>query len=346
MKAKDDKKESAIIKFQKDVDRYGAIVIMLSCFFVATVIGLIVFTQMQTEEKVSKGIQYKRHYMFVNQTGNSYISDRIYEEAKSYGKQNGVYVEQLGSFSESDYEIADYLKMAMAMKVDGIILEGEDEDDVRMTINQASAQGIPVVTILSDCAGSRRKSFIELGDYNLGKQYGQQIINVAKTRKAKVVLFMHETTEESEHKIVMGIQEVLKEEGKHLQVDFRTEQTKSDTQFSTFAQIKKMLTNEETRPDILICMNEKDTQMVYQSLIDYELEGKVQIIGSCVSESLIKAVRDGGIAALIDVDTVQAGVLCVDALSYYIEEGSVKDHISVDEMVITKENVERYIEDE
>lgn len=344
MKAKEHKRETSTVKSPKDEDRYSAIIIILSVFFVATVIGLIVFTQMQTKEKVSKGIQYKKHYMFVNQTGNSYISDRIYEEAKLYGKQNGVYVEQLGSFSESDYKIADYLKMAMAMKVDGIILEGTDEDDVRMTINQASEQGIPVVTILSDCAGSRRKSFIELGDYNLGMQYGRQIINIAKEREAKVVFLMHETAKES--KIVRGIQKTLKNEGEHLQVRFQTEQMESDTQFSTADKIQKILTNENTRPDILICMNEKDTQTVYQSLIDYDLEGKVQIIGSCVSESLMKAVRDGGIAALIDVNTKQAGMLCIDALSYYIENGSVNDYISVDEMVITKENVERYIEDE
>lgn len=346
MQAKDNKKESHTVKFKKVVDKYWAVIIILSSFFAATIIGLIVFTQMQTKEKVSSKVQYKRHYMFVNQTGNSYISDMIYEDAKVYGKQKGIYVEQLGSFSGSDYGIVDYLKMAMSMKVDGIILEGSDEDDVRMAINQASEQGIPVVTILSDCAGSRRKSFIELGDYNLGRQYGRQIINIAERREPKVVLLMHESEKESESKIKNGIQETLENEGNHLQVSFRTEQMDSDTQFSTSEKMKEILTDEETRPDILICMNERDTRMVYQSLVDYDLEGKVQIIGYCVSESLMKAVRDGGIAALIDVDTEQAGMLCIDALTYYLENGSVNDYIIVDDMVITKENVERYIEDE
>ena len=346
MKSKNNIKKLHIVKLKKVLDQYWAVIILLSGFFVATIIGLIVFTQIQTRENEGSKIQYKRHYMFVNQTGNSFISDRIYEDAKTYGKQKGVYVEQLGNYAQAEYALVDYLKMAMAMKVDGIILEGADEDDVRMAVNQASEQGIPVVTILSDCTGSRRKSFIELGDYDLGREYGRQIINITEKREPKVVLLINETAKGNAGEIRTGIQETLENEGNHLQVSFRTERLGEGTQSEISDKIKEILLDEEERPDILLCMDEQDTKTVYQFLIDYDLEGKVQIIGSCVSESLIKADRDGGIAALIDVDTEQAGMLCVDALNYYIENESVNDYIIVDDMVITKENVERYIEDE
>lgn len=346
MKSKTNVRGQRKLGSEKFLDRYWVLVIVLLSFFMIMIVGLIVFTQMQVKGNESSGILYKRHYMFVSQTGNSYISDRVYEEAKKYGQEKGVYVEQLGNFSDSDYGTVDYLKMAMAMKVDGIILEGTDEDEVRRTINQASDLGIPVVTVLSDCAGSRRRSFIELGDYNLGREYGRVVIDIAETRTPEVVLLTDEATNEHKKQIGIGIQETLKNEGNHLQVNFRTEQLEMDTQFRSSDKIKEILLDKNTRPDILICMNEKDTKMVYQSLIDYNLEGKVQIIGSCVSESLIKAVRDGAIAALIDVDTAQTGMLCVDALNYYIENGSVNEYIIVDDTVITSENVERYIGDE
>lgn len=334
------------LKSEKFLDRYWIFVIVLLSLFVLMMVGMIVFNQIQVKGNESSGVTYKRHYMFISQTGNSYISDRVYEEAKKYGQEKGVYVEQLGSFSDSDYGTVDYLKMAMAMRVDGIILEGSDEDEVRKTINQASDLGIPVVTVLSDCAGSRRRSFIELGDYNLGREYGRVVIDIAETRDLEVVLLTNEDTNENKKQIGIGIQETLKNEGNHLQVNFRTEQLETDTQFRSSEKIKELLLDENTRPDILICMNEKDTKMVYQCLIDYNLEGKVQIIGSCVSESLIKAVRDGEIAALIDVDTAQTGRLCIDALNYYIENGSVNEYIIVDDTVITGGNVERYIGDE
>lgn len=252
----------------------------------------------------------------------------------------------MGNFSNSDYGTTDYLKMAMAMRVDGIILEGSDDDEVRMCINQASEFGIPVVTILSDCAGSRRKSFIELGDYNLGREYGRVVINITETRTPRVVLLINEAAKENENQVETGIRETLRNEGNHLQVQFETQWLESSAKSHSSDKIKEILMDEDTRPDILICMNEKDTKLVYQSLIDYNLEDEVQIIGFCVSESLLKAVREGGIAALIDVDTVQAGELCVDALNYYIENSRVNNYIIVDDTVITKENVERYIEDE
>lgn len=328
------------------IDKYHIIIMILLILFGIIVVGLIAFTRMQEKRGNTERERYKRHYMFISQKGDSFISDRIYEEAKKYGMEKDVYVEQLGSFANADYQTLDYLKMAMAMKVDGIILEGSDDDEIRKCINQASDLGIPAVTILSDCAGSRRKSYIELGDYNLGREYGRLVIRIAKNKNTKAVFLMDKDVQESENEIATGIRETLKNEGNHLQVQFRVEGLETASGGTSWNRIKEILSSEEERPDILICANEKDTEMVYQYLIDYDLVGKVQIIGSSVSESLLEAVRDGGVAALIDVDTKQTGMLCIDALNYYIENESVNEYITVDDTVITSENVERYIEDE
>ncbi len=347
---KDNKYENYVseIKPGKMLDRYWMFIIVLLSLFTVVMVGLIVFTQTQVKKSKDSETKYQYHYMFISQTRNSFISDRIYEEAKKHGKENEIYVEQLGRFSDSNYGTRDYLKMAMDMKVDGIILEGSDDEEVRLCINQASDSGIPVVTILSDCAGSRRKSFIELGDYNLGREYGRVVINITETRTPKVVLLMNEAAKEkdNENQIETGIRETFKNEGNHLQVQFSIQQLEISGEYSSSDKISEILLDEKKRPDILICMNEKDTKLVYQSLIDYNLEGEVKIIGSCVSESLLKAVRDGGIAALIDVNTEQTGVLCVDALNDYIEKGRVNNYIIVDDTVITSANVERYIKDE
>lgn len=320
--------------------------VILSFIFVVTIISLIVCTQFYFKDKETNNQVYKKHYMFVSQTKNAFIENQIYDEAKAYGEQLGIYVDRLGDLSESDYGISDYLKMAISMRVDGIILEGSEEEEVKMTVNQAAEMEIPVVTFLSDCAGSRRKSYITLGDYNLGREYVRQIISITKTRTPKVVLLMDADAKENEDQILTGLQETLKNEGNHLQTAFRVEELDSETNLKMTQKINELLTQENTRPDILICMNEKDTKMVYQYLIDYDLKGKVQIIGSCETESLLKAVRDGEIAALVHVDTEQVARGCLDALEYYMENGSVKEYIIVDDTVITDENVKRYLGDE
>lgn len=338
--------EQSLMRSKQVQDKYHIVIMTLLTLFGILVVGLVVFTRMQEKNVGDERMDYQRHYMFISQKGNSFISDRIYEEAKKYGMEKKIYVEQLGSFSDSDYQTIDYLKMAMAMKVDGIILEGSDDDEIRKTINQASDLEIPAVTILSDCAGSRRKSYIELGDYNLGSEYGQLVIQIAKNKTPKIVLLMDEDAKENESQIATGIRETMKKEGSHLQVQFRTERLETDADDTLWERIKEIMNNEEKRPDILICANEKDTETVYQYLVDYDLVGEVEMIGSGVSESLIEAVRDGGISALVDVDTKQIGKLCIDALNYYIENESVNEYIVVDNTVITSDNVERYMEDE
>lgn len=344
MKSKEREQKKAAFRQGRLLDRYGTFVIIMLCLLLAVIAGLIVLTQKRLHKAEDQQTVYSRHYMFVSRAGNSYVSDRIYEEAKEYGKKKGVYVEQLDHFLDAGYDEADYLKMAVSMQVDGIILEGTAEDEVRHWVNQASEQGIPVVAILSDCPGSRRKSFIELGDYALGKEYGRVVVNIARTREPKVVLLMEQT--EGENQIQTGIRETLKTEGSHLQVQFQTEYVGGETGIRLPDKIRELLEEEENRPDILLCRNERDTQLVYQSVIDYDLEGEVQIIGSCVSEALMRAVQDGEVAALIDVDTGQVGMFCIDALDHYIENGSVNDYIVVDDMVITAENVERYLDEE
>lgn len=331
---------------KKGVDKYHIIIIILLILFGIMVFGLLAFTRMQEKGGETERIQYKRHYMFISRKGDSFISDRIYGEAQEYGLGKDVYVERIGGFANSDYQTLDYLKMAVAMKADGIILEASDDDAVRKCINQASELGIPTVTILSDCAGSRRKSYIGLGDNDLGREYGRLVIDIAKTKTPKVVFLMHIDSKESENQIAREIRETIKNEGNHLQIQFRGECLETASDDTLRDRMKEILNNQEERPDILICENEKDTEMLYQYLIDYELVGQIQIIGSGVSEALLEAVRDGGVAALIDVDTKQTGKLCIDALNYYIENKSVNEYITVDDMVITSENVERYIGDE
>lgn len=335
-------------KEEKTVDKYRILTMVLVVFLAAAIIGLLLSARKRTQAEDTGDIRYERHYMFIGQAENQFITNKIFEESQKYGLEQGVYVEQMGQFPETDYGITDYLNMAMAMKVDGIILEGSDEESVRKAVNQAADMDIPVVTVLTDCAGSRRKSFIGLGADNIGREYGRQIISIADNRNPEVVLLMNEEMVEngSADEILSGIRQTLQNEGNHLQVRLRTELLGKNGQLDFSDHIHQLMTRQETKPDILICMNEKDTKLVYQSLIDYDLEGKVQIIGSCVSESLLKAVREGEIAALIHMDTEQTGRLCVDALDYYIQNKSVKEFIIADDKVITGENVERYIGDE
>lgn len=331
---------------RKTINKYKKYIIAVIVLMLGVITGCFAVRQTSRSEHKKEDLSYKYHYAFITKQDAS-LSMKIFHEAQAYGETRGAYVELLKDESSSEYDTEDYLAMAAAMKVDGIILEGEDSNSVKEGVNQAVDAGIPVITVLSDCKESKRQVFIELGDYNLGREFGRRIISEAKKRNPEVVLLTHVRTEDgSQNMVYTGIKETLKNEGNHLEVQLRTEVLDDNTQFSTAIKIQDILKEESERPDMLICMNEEDTEAVYQSLVDYSLVGKVKVIGCCVSDNILKAIQNGGIAATVDVDTEQMGFYCIDVLNDYIETGHVSDYIIVEANVVTKDNVERYLEDE
>lgn len=60
-------------------------------------------------------------------------------------------------------------------------------------------------------------------------------------------------------------------------------------------------------PDIIVCMDEVDTEAVYQAVIDYNRVGGVQVIGYYRSVATLGAVRRGTMAMFLYIDVEQMG---------------------------------------
>ena len=329
---------------KRRLDKYGLYIVVLLLFFVAAIVVISLYLRSQLNSVKKGDKSYKYHFVFIGKSEDSYTANHIYEEAKSYGRQHDVYVEKLKSNANSSYTDSDYVRMALDMKVDGIIIEASDEASLGKCIDEAAENGVPTITILSDCPGSR-KSFIEIGNYNLGREYARTIINITRTRSPKVMVLIDED-EEGYEQVIDGIRETLANEGNHLSPEIVTEDVGGMPNFRLTDLVKEKLSEDETRPDILICVNEHDTKVVYQAARDYDLDDKTQIVGYGISEPLLRAVRDEEIAAIVDADSAQLGMMSVDALLYYHKKGSCNDHIIVDDTVITKDNVERYLDED
>ena len=56
---------------------------------------------------------------------------------------------------------------------------------------------IPVVTVLSDCSDSARKTLIETDPYDLGRAYARGIIRVTETRSPQITIFMNNRLDDS-----------------------------------------------------------------------------------------------------------------------------------------------------
>lgn len=88
-------------------------------------------------------------------------------------------------------------------------------------------------------------------------------------------------------------------------------------------------------------MDEETTECVRQSVLNFNLAGKVKIIGYYISEDILSAVEKGIISVTCNVDTEQLGRYSVEALTDYLKEGRSSSYYSVDLSFVGKDDVDR-----
>ncbi len=90
------------------------------------------------------------------------------------GEHMGVETRYMGPADADLAAMADTLEQAIAMNPDGLLVVGFDEM-LNPIVNDAVAQGIPVVTLDSDLPGSDRLAFVGTGNFEAGYMGGQEM---------------------------------------------------------------------------------------------------------------------------------------------------------------------------
>lgn len=192
----------------------------------------------------------------------------------------------------------------------------------------------------------QRQSFIGIGNHNLGREYGRQIIRVANKNTKDALILMDTSMEDSGKNLVYnGIRDTLDNEGNHLNLELKTVVLKEDSPFGKEEAIREIFLNKEELPEIIICLNEKDTISAYQAVIDYNLVGQISILGYSDADTILNAINRKVIASTIVVDAEQVGCYCIKALDEYIETKYVNDFFTMDVNAVTPNNVKGYLKD-
>lgn len=326
----------------KKIDSHTVRSLVIIFVLFVMIVSAFVFLRMQVANVSTDEQTYRYHYVFVGDTGDSRMLEIINDAAGEYGRKSGVYVEALDTGDESDSSYADRIDMAVAMGVNGIIVGAQEEKDIEDAIERASEEEIPVVTVLSDCPDSLRKAFIEPDVYDVGRTYARSIISVAGARKLNIAVL---TGSDNNERFMAGLTDTLQNEGNHLDINIITEDITDMPNFRLMDLVAEMLTDDEMDIDMLLCPTEYTTQIVYQSVMDHNLAGRAQMIGYGINESLLRAVSNGEISALVYIDADQTGMECVDALTGYIDAGITRDHVTVESIMITGDNIGRYLDE-
>ena len=285
---------------------------------------------------------YGRHYLFVSSDESQMLRD-IYEKISSSCETAGAYLEWCTKDTPGNYSAAECIDISTAMKADGIIVYPDGSADLTGAIRRAAETGIPVVTILRDLPDSERVSYVGVSNYQIGERYGGQLLSLMRNGKNEVCLLTDAGDSENETQLLYAqmVQAVRNGAPSGKTMDLRMESVDSRTDFDAEEVIRDILLGKD-RPDILICLNSVQTECAIQALIEYNLVGKVQVIGYYATDQILQALRQDLIPVTMMIDTGAVGEDSVQALDEYLELGRVSSYYNISLSGITPKTVDRY----
>ncbi len=282
---------------------------------------------------------YQRYYVMITDNKDTDYWKSIYQGALEEARGNGAYVELMGNNIEDDISKEDMIRIAINSNVDGIIIEADDSYRTLNLLKEADALGIPVITVSEDSVESKRKSFIGVSASNLGNDYGDQICKYVREKELKncnVMVLVDESLSNGTQSIITtAIREKVDEENMSDRITINNQVISSNKEYAAEEEIRDIFIGQSDVPDVVVCLSEKNTLCVYQTVVDYNKVGEVEIFGYYTSPTIEAALKKNVIRATVVVDTEQMGKYSVSALNEYLESGYVSDFYFIDTSLVS-----------
>ncbi|MBM7654348.1 ribose transport system substrate-binding protein [Neobacillus cucumis] len=119
---------------------------------------------------------YNYHFVLVPEELDNEYWKLVEKGAQDAAKKYGVLLEYTGPKQANIDDHVKTIEMSAASKVDGIMTQGLSEEQFTPLINRIVASGIPVVTVDTDAANSRRLTYIGTDNYYSGYLAGKALI--------------------------------------------------------------------------------------------------------------------------------------------------------------------------
>ena len=334
----------AVYSMKDNAKLFRIISYILAGFVLVVTVAVLVFFRLRVNE-IMKSTQpaypYKSHYAFICKNSSDSFYQAVYDAARKEGEELDCGVEFMGRDLSGDYSRNELMKIAIRAKVDGIIVEADESEEIVGLINEAVQKGIPVVTVGSDSTGSDRQSFVGAGFYSLGQMYGEKILkDVPEGTDINVLVLVSPNESDSNQNIIYsGIQDTLNRARREDLVTIKTEAVNGREPFEAEESISELVRNTDKLPNVIVCLDELNTSCMYQALINYNRVGETLVYGYYMDEPILSAVEKNVIAATAVIDTEEMGRYSIDALHDYVSDGIVNEYQPVDIRLIDSTNI-------
>lgn len=310
---------------------------LVTAVLALTVIGLKRVNQAQMMTEV-KGKNYKYHYMLIQTGFGDERSGNLYTGAKKAGEKLGILVEDARESGSQDETTEEMMKTAIAAKVDGIILESEYSMKMQELIDQASEQNIPVAVVGRDFIDSKRKYFVGIDVKQTGEMFGHRVQEMYEGKHLNVAVLTENAKAASQGSVYYHIERAIS----NSDIDVRPVDVSGENAFSADEKIRALLHNPNEVPDVVVCLNEVETICAYKAAVDYNMVGKIKIIGYSAQEEVISALEKEIIDSTIMIDVAEMGEKAVCKLYDNRDKKNIIIRETVEPRVLDKENISQY----
>ena len=309
---------------------------MLICIVIAFVVILGGFAILQrqmaeTGLEETKEQSYEAHYAFIVDNPEDEYWQQVYEAAKEEGKKQNIYVEQISDNVSQTYETKEYMDIAIAEKVDGILLQSSSKS-VGTEMDAAMEAGIPVVTMLHDNYSGRRCAFVGVNDSSLGDSYAELIQENISKKKNDVLVLMEKNGDLGESNLVL---QTIRQKVRGAKI--RVQLLEGEDEFATEKAVRDCILDEKQCPDVLVSLSLAGTAYAYQAVVDYSKVGSVKIIGAYENDEIRRGLEKNVIAASVSIDPEAIGQTAIQTLQEYKKNGIVNEYQMIQQNVIRGE---------
>ncbi|WP_281816339.1 substrate-binding domain-containing protein [Vallitalea longa] len=287
----------------------------------------------------------KYHLMVISNEMDSMSGEAFLNGLNDASHKMKVALEVNNVKKEDVDEQLDNINIAIASKVDGIILQVTDNDKIKEAINHAVDMGIPVITVFEDVPTSRRQSYVGSNSFEIGKKAGRLVSNAINS-KGDIAIILDNIQENnyletSKNLILSGFKDIIN------QYDDMEIKKVEESKLGLLGAEEIINRIINSYPDIsaIFCSSIKDTIGVAQVIVDLNKVGDISIIGYGDSEELLKYIDKHVIYASIVDNPYDIGYKSIEAILDVMTNGTTSSFYDTGVNIITKDNIDEYTQE-
>jgi ribose transport system substrate-binding protein len=262
----------------------------------------------------------------------------IQKGAQAAGKDLNVNIEWNGPSTETDYSRQiEILDSMIAKHVDGIAIAASDRKMLTIGLDRAAAAGIPLTVFDSGVDSTNYTSFVATNNAEAGRMAARTLAELLGG-KGKIAMVMHVPGSTSTMDREKGFEDVIASDYKNIQIVAR--QFGMSDRAKARAVAENFLT---AHPDLdgMFASAEPSSVGAALAVKARNAASRVKLVAFDASESLVDALKDGTISALIVQDPFKIGYEAVRTIVDKLNGKTPPRQIDLDAHVVRKDDLEK-----